>query len=1082
MSKEKKESSLKKIVQKKIKKEFPLRKRKFSSWTVFWYTPSLKLTLLIFGIIIIFAIISRLKLSCFFMADGSKKYFQIINSGDNHFQNFIAIHAGIGMMIFALFIYIAESIKDKYQTILGAIYLEASYIYLLVVAEISTFFIFIWGDVNIIAMIPTIGIALLTINSIAKIIRLSINTSAFMKKLESSIINSFKRNIFKEIKEAIARNVFQKELQDRKILLNYEYFEADKENHFHFYSKQNGKITDINLNRLKEFADIVERQANDRGYLYYENMLKYDFPENINNNSISQTKEGTKLEINRNRYIEVIINDLVKNNKSLIAIDKKIIPNDDRLIKKLENLIGKIFKINKNVSDGYNKFDYSKNDFSHKFKELITYILGAIENKQEDELEVYLNIFEQVIVEFLEYNSSGDDKKGFTFEEARRAYNPWSTISVVLEKFAMIIDKISNISNSKIVDKILYFPRILALKAIEHRDHFIFQVFTHYYLDIYKLTNKIKNEEIKGLVIDRSWRYLQDLGKFSVGYEMEEESKKDVLNKEKISSFKDYLVYIDIVFQKLMKKAYDFRDIDSFREFKRAVLKIFRPRNAIIDYDIISIANEMKRTDNPNKKKTLKQKLDKTEFLFKIQKEIFNRLNQMFYGLGSWIIKKAKSETDFKKQKDILEFYDIIIKDENILRRYSRSVFSDINELTKLYGEVQKFEITDFWGWGHWEKHPEGEFYSPDSETNLRYFYIFTAIKIFSTNLNISTKSNINQFNNKFIYLVDKIIEDINKMIVDEYWLSILPDSYEEASKKLKMFLEGLKKEQQEKEQQIIRESSISIEKVKSYKDEVVKSFENKICVKNIFRHYKKFKNEKKYSDKVELSDFIRTIVDKAMFIEKWHTSYAGLGIWGQHAAIYENDMMLYKIKRNRKNKNLKIVKKDFEEILDNLKNINDFIIFAEGSDIQKFLDNSSFRYNYECNNPMEVDYFGGYFIYKNTEIPVFDVFLGDNQILLLNTKKMGEIIQYLPNRTDSEQEFVRENLLIKVDAFSDNEELLKELLDNPPDWLKKEGDRELQEKYLLTKVRILIQERIQYKPNKGESEIYYFEFPDKKA
>ena len=67
----------------------------------------------------------------------------------NHYQNLIAIHAGIGAIIFALLIFIAESLRDDETKDRARVLLKESFLFPLTVAEIVGFFIFVWGDVNI---------------------------------------------------------------------------------------------------------------------------------------------------------------------------------------------------------------------------------------------------------------------------------------------------------------------------------------------------------------------------------------------------------------------------------------------------------------------------------------------------------------------------------------------------------------------------------------------------------------------------------------------------------------------------------------------------------------------------------------------------------------------------------------------------------------------------------------------------------------------------------------------------------------------------------------------------------------------
>lgn len=66
------------------------------------------------------------------------------------------------------------------------------------------------------------------------------------------------------------------------------------------------------------------------------------------------------------------------------------------------------------------------------------------------------------------------------------------------------------------------------------------------------------------------------------------------------------------------------------------------------------------------------------------------------------------------------------------------------------------------------------------------------------------------------------------------------------------------------------------------------------------------------------------------------------------------------------------------------------------------------------------------------------------------------------------------EPMEISIDAYSDNERLLKGTLERQPDWLIEKGDRTAQEIFLKTQVRMFIRHAFRYKPKDKRSTFYY--------
>ena len=62
----------------------------------------------------------------------------------------------------------------------------------------------------------------------------------------------------------------------------------------------------------------------------------------------------------------------------------------------------------------------------------------------------------------------------------------------------------------------------------------------------------------------------------------------------------------------------------------------------------------------------------------------------------------------------------------------------------------------------------------------------------------------------------------------------------------------------------------------------------------------------------------------------------------------------------------------------------------------------------------------------------------------------------------------------VDIDAFSNNKDLLNQLLNQPPEWLKSKGNETEQRDFLMTQVRLFVQHVFKYQPSKKQIILYY--------
>ena len=79
--------------------------------------------------------------------------------------------------------------------------------------------------------------------------------------------------------------------------------------------------------------------------------------------------------------------------------------------------------------------------------------------------------------------------------------------------------------------------------------------------------------------------------------------------------------------------------------------------------------------------------------------------------------------------------------------------------------------------------------------------------------------------------------------------------------------------------------------------------------------------------------------------------------------------------------------------------------------------------------------------------------------MIVIDKNKLSKLIQYSPLEEDEAENLMKDIFLMDIQSFGDNEELMIEMLNSPPDWLQENRDTEAQRQYLEERVLVKVQE-----------------------
>lgn len=978
-------------------------------------------------------------MSLFYIVSHFINFRIMLSQSQNQFQNLISIHAGIGIIIFALIIFIAESFREIEGKDRGLVLLKVSYLFPLATVEVLAFFIFIWGGVNYWAILIVILIGLFTIFALARIVNTLLSRHKFRIVRENLYIDRIQMSINLAIKERIGKNILLKKIDNKEIKLNYYIFSIENKSEYHnFKTEKRGIIADINLERLKEFSNLVEEEANKNNFVFDEIDKKKLF---------KKDEDSKELIVNNKRHLLKMFHDQINDeNNILICIDKSLI-SDNAILHRLNSIFNGIFIIKKSDS-----FTIEVRD---ELSDIYDQFISAISNKQLRKIEELINLYIKISESFSRYMQSHGIAISFeqALNESSFLFNGWKEIRWLFTDIRSIFNIAMRSREKEIIFKVGYLPIAISNRAIDYNDHYLFQEFIIFNELLYLSAFGIEDEDpqLSDLMKDRSFRYLKEVS----DYKLEPKIRRDDLKENEIISIKDFVVYLFVIFQRLLKISYDKEDnLDIFAKFKKSVLKIFEdfhPSTSLKNADHYKWQLKIPELSE-DEEKSIENKLQRQILLEKIEEEINYRKMQMLYGLASWLLMDS-----LEKKEASIKYFEII----------KESIPTEIIELTRVFLNSIKAKDERLWGWTLWEITEEDKVQSIDFGKKLINFYCVKLLESISsiTNSEISKLKLPTEYNNETLP-TEGIIESLKRIEENiDYWRSVLTEEEVLKITSLLNLLENTKEKIKEEENKKLRESKISKDKIDTFKNEFKEGFYEHSFIRDIFIELRRYReNLGKINENIQQFGFKR-LDEKAVFLENWNISYLDWGItYGRWLALDENTEII----RNIEESSIKIEEANIEDVLSNFKKISNIWILTTSEELHKsFIYSKRFKPKwYKDIDKMNLKNFEGYYSFNGYNIPVFSIYLNDERqnTIIIDKNRIGNFTQFSPINNSDEKKLIFDIFIIDIESFSENNDLLNEFLVKNADILIKKRSIEAQKNYLKEKVLISIFEKFEYK------------------
>lgn len=1033
------------------------------------YYPSIPSLLTTIAIVILLFFIPDILKPPVFVDPSHNEFLTYLDS--NHYQNFIAIHGGIGAIILAFLILIAESSEFGKNHNRARLILKETWLFPLATLEILSLFLFTLGNKNLSSILSIFLIGLLTIRAIYKVTELFINRFILQEKEQELINDRFSSSLDQAVKERLQNNTLIAYLDQSKYAIDYSYFSSSARNNKKIISlSKKGILADINLGKLEKLLNHIEKVANTYGLSIRKNPLKDKKAGRVSR------KVSPQLIDEKYTSVEVLLlklsgYPLTDDDQKILAIPKKLY-EDKELREKIEREVKGIFNIKPQ--------DSAKKEIRLELDETKDKAFEAIVSSKVGVLSAVMSIYTTLIDKFLSvFKTYGG---GYSSEAARKErsslFGGWEYTKWIQADLRDVISEAIKSKKDQIIKEVVNTPIQILYKAYVERDHLIFQEFIIFqsflYWEAKEELKDEKDEKIRKELIRRSTDYLSEFAEYRITPELEDPE----VQIEDITQIRDFVYEILQAYKTLLKYSLDKRDVTSFTNYltdAKNILHRFDPKE---EHRKLQIEIQL-RTQNITEEARieLESELKKVNILEETQEQIKDKKLELIFGFSAWCLYKLK-ESNFANEEYLSMWNNLL-----------PALPTQIDHLIEIYEVSSKHTTQSYWGWDWWElEEKRGDNRglitgTVEIDSKLNTLFVILLLKA----LKGKTKDQINTTNIKIDHDMrfyfekdDSLIKSHLRDIVSNQisWEKILTPEEVQAAPLVVEILDELVEKYIKEEEVILANTQIDNEKVTEFINNFVSGYESSLGIRKLLNIFNMVVLLKEVSKSEKYWGF-NEIQDKEPFLKSPNVDHGDFGEhYGRGLADSEDQIIFGEIKQRASSKQTKqslseAVITASEELV--IKGYTPSIIFTTfhiGDWRKVVFNNKEFTpaYKLQDSKYRGISDFLGQYRFGRRKIPVFRFWIpGKNddkpEIIVADINKFMSLEQYPPYTNDTEKQKmqIKGYFAFQITDLSSetNKELRDKLIRENPPWLQQYTDKEF---YLKQKVIVHVKEKYEIK------------------
>jgi hypothetical protein len=976
----------------------------------------------------------------------------------------VGAFTGLAIVVIALIVFVAESIRDNKDHERKRILIRISYLWPLGVAATLIPFGFLWSASRGSTILLEIVVASITLISFARVVR-----ALFDPEIQASDRLKFLRRrvsgaISESVRERIGNSILFERLGSGKSINTLHYLNSRvwiEDQSYHFIdAPQSGWISDIQLDELKKLGDRLDRYARENfGFSLRESGPDIQPAGAGGGPTASPTKRvAVQKAYLLKRYRGEVPPDSIfhGDSRSILALPERLA--SPPVLADIDASIAHIFRFSKVDPSSVairREMQGTKDQLAQAIRD---HALGEI-----DELrQTYLQIAEEFLTQLVELGG------GYSAEQARKErgnyFESWTEIRWLLSDLRELITIAADAGNTDVLGQIAFVPFAIAARAVKARDHFVFQWFYQFALFLYALgSDAARSSSLRDWLIEKSWRWPKEIADFYVDHELNLRNSSP----EELELMRDFALDSLRVFQDLLKLIVDKRDVSAFDAASLEFRRLYRRfRETDRNSRLTGLRFELNQVQADEQRQAIIAELDRLQKCEDISGIINLAIDEIFLALGGRILAQHLAAPEDSNTRLLLE--KILLLLPNTMQR-----------LAVVFADATNLEASDRWGWNTWDLVADGEAHWIDTHTKLNQIFALKALQLL-TALSLDARLAVQLPLGEALAEAARegnpqgLLTTLDAIEANpQRWQSVLNDESKECIGLLRTKLLTVWHTEQELNVERVRNAPLDPQKVETFRSDFLQSFFESGRVRNILKAKGALEIDLGKSPGSPVQSFgFSQIDDKNAFLAQDRIHYGGWGRgYGQSLAQGEDEASFAKMLAGAKDRQTIIPGAIIATIFDAISRTSftdPIILQSLEFDVRYSIDrNSNFTPHYapDLDGTPWRDFNGfmGTMTLGTRKIPVFDTFVrrpeAQNHVLILDPRNYVRWRQFAPNQESDEQTYADGQLAIQVIDLNANIEKRDEIIARNPLWLSEEDDPTA---YLRSRVLINVSEKFQ--------------------
>ena len=606
----------------------------------------------------------------------------------------LKIFEGLDLIVVAIVIFVAESVRDSANRDQRRVLLQVSYLWPLALAITLTPFGFLLGEFGGAFLALEAVLAAAALAALWRIIRNLLNVDSQRTNRKRLLKARIREAVLETVRERTAMNILAQSLgQDKDIKLHYvpgAGWLSKPQDYTLVTTTQSGWICDINLHELERLSAYLEDQARPLGFSLYGAPLidAHATSRGAETRAANTQPLPTKKAFLLKRYGEQVD---PKSNYSvrslaLFALPKEL-TSQPLLAERVGARIHEIFKF----TDAETSSAIFRRELKFTKDELIAAIHDRALYSIDERRQIYIDVADQFLT------TLGELGGRFSAEQAdlerQNILQRWEILGWLQEDIRDLLSVAATTASQEVQRAVMSLPFVIATRALLMRDHLLFRRFLSFAPFIYHLAQQAQTPaDTKTYLENRSWKFVTDLAELYLRPNFDENGAEPFAG----GDYKDFCQQVFKVYLDLLKAAADRDEAKHFRTVLDAFDQLadhLLPKQPLSTIPYLKAA--LQQVESEVERARIRDELKKLTEAENTWSAVARYKQQVIFGLAAHMISRRLAAP----QDSAVELMFSTIEER---------LPTDLAQLTIVFAGVSETDVSGIWGWDMWDFTPDG--------------------------------------------------------------------------------------------------------------------------------------------------------------------------------------------------------------------------------------------------------------------------------------------------------------------------------------------------------------------------------------